>query len=186
MSENNPLLQRYDLPPFSAIRAEHLIPAVQAIIAESRVMTTEIIASQKSFPTWDDLVLAVDELEARLDGTLTILQLLGSTRIAPVWQEAITRCQELAEQYKSEQAQNSELYQLYRRLADSPIAALFNEERKRALHKILRKYHLAGLDLSSEQQLQLTSLNMEISKFQFEFLARVEDSNTAWSKHIED
>ena len=186
MPENNPLLQRYDLPPFSAIRAEHVLPAVQTILAESRVMTREIIASQKPFPAWDDLVLAVDELEARLDSTLNVIRLLGSTRRVPEWQEAITHCQDLVDQYKSELAQNSELYQLYRRLADSTIAALFNDERKRALDKVLRKYHLAGLDLTSEQQLQLKSLHVEITTLQREFHERVEDSNRAWRKHIED
>ena len=186
MPDNNPLLQRYELPPFSVIRAEHLVPAVQTIIAESRVLTTGIIANQKPFPTWDDLVLAMDELEAHLDGTLNIIYLLGSANRASAWQEAITLSYVLAEQYKGELAQNSELYQLYRRLADSPIAALFNEDRKRTLHKVLHKYHLAGLDLPSEQQLQLKKLNMELSGLQREFLDRVEGSNRAWSKHIED
>lgn len=186
MSDPNPLLQPYDLPPFSAIQAAHLVPAIQTIIAENRTATTAIIASQTPFPTWDDLVLAMDELDARLDVTLNIIQLLGSTHRAPAWQAAIDLCHELAEQYKHEQAQNSALYQLYQRLASSPMAALFSEHRKNALSKVLRQYHLAGADLAPEQQRQLEALNTEISALQREFLERVEDANRAWSKHIED
>ncbi len=186
MPENNPLLLPYDLPPFSVIQAQHLVPAVQTIIADSRITIQEIIDSQTPVPTWDDLLLAVDELEARLDGTLKIIDLLGTTHTDLAWQEAIAHSHELAEQYQRERAQHSELYQLHQRLANSPMAALFNEYRKSALYKTLQKYRLAGLDLPSEQQLQLKKLNMEISVLQEEFLRRVESSSKVWSKHIED
>lgn len=36
VSENNPLLQPYDLPPFSAIRPEHVQPAIEQILADNR------------------------------------------------------------------------------------------------------------------------------------------------------
>ncbi|MPR00743.1 M3 family metallopeptidase [Pseudomonas sp. MAFF 212408] len=186
MYENNPLLQPYDLPPFSAIRTEHLVPAVQTIIAENRAAITAIITSQTHFPTWDDLVLAVDELDTRLDITLSILHLIDSTNRDKVWHEAVAHCNSLGKHYKSEQAQNNTLYQLYRQLANSPIAVIFSNDRKNTLHKILRQYQLAGADLPTEKQLQLNNLNMEISELQHEYLNRIEDANKAWSKHIED
>jgi oligopeptidase A len=44
VSVNNPLLQPYDLPPFSAIRAEHVQPAIEQILADNRAA---IAASSK-------------------------------------------------------------------------------------------------------------------------------------------
>ncbi|AZE53381.1 Oligopeptidase A [Pseudomonas synxantha] len=186
MSESNPLLLPFDLPPFSAIRAEHLVPAIEQIIAESRNTTATIIASQAPFPTWDDLVQAVEALEARLDSVLKIIELFDSLPQGAAWKLASHRSYELAMQYRAELAANNDLYQLHRQLADSPIAALFNEQRQSALRKILRKYHLAGLDLSAEQQLRLKALNLEIDELSQEFLHRVRDSNNAWRKHIQD
>ncbi len=46
MSANNPLLQSYDLPPFSAIRAEHVQPAIEQILAENRVAIEGILQRQ--------------------------------------------------------------------------------------------------------------------------------------------
>ena len=46
MSANNPLLQSYDLPPFSAIRAEHVQPAIEQILADNRVAIEGILQSQ--------------------------------------------------------------------------------------------------------------------------------------------
>jgi hypothetical protein len=41
LTANNPaLLQAFDLPPYSAIRAEHVEPAVDSILAESRTAMT--------------------------------------------------------------------------------------------------------------------------------------------------
>ncbi|MGX5793944.1 M3 family metallopeptidase [Pseudomonas sp. E2-15] len=186
MPDSNPLLTPYDLPPFSSIQAEHLVPAIQQIITESRGTTATIIASQAPFPTWDDLVQAVEALEARLDGVLQIIELLNSISQGPAWQQESVRSHDLAMQYKAELTENNDLYQLHRQLANSPIAALFNEQRKSALQKILRKYHLAGLDLSCDKQLQLKTLNLEIGTLGQEFLDRIEDSNRAWRKHIDD
>ena len=66
MSANNPLLQSYDLPPFSAIRAEHVQPAIEQILADNRVAIEGILQSQGKNPTWAGLVLAMDELNDRL------------------------------------------------------------------------------------------------------------------------
>ena len=186
MSDSNPLLLPYDRPPFSAIQAHHLVPAIQQIISESRSATATIIASQAAFPTWDDLVLAVDELEARLDSFVHILTLLDSVPQGGAWQQASARSLALATQYKAELAGNRELYRLHRQLAASPIAALFSEQRQRALQKKLRKYHLAGLDLSPDKQLQLSALDQDIDLLSQAFLDRVKNANDAWRKLIQD
>lgn len=186
MPDTNPLLLPYDWPPFSAIQAHHLVPAIQQIISECRSVTASIIASQAAFPTWDDLVLAVDELEARLDGFVHVLTLLDSVPQGLAWQQASTRSQAMATQYKAELAGNGDLYRLHRQLAASPIAALFSEQRQSALQKKLRKYRVAGLELSPEKQLQLSALNQDIDVFSQAFLDRVKNANDAWRKHILD
>lgn len=52
VSANNPLLQSYDLPPFSAIRAEHVLPAIEQILADNRKAIAEILEKQGKNPTW--------------------------------------------------------------------------------------------------------------------------------------
>lgn len=66
MSANNPLLQPHDLPPFSAIRAEHVLPAIEQILADNRKAIADILEQQGNNPTWAGLVLAMDELNDRL------------------------------------------------------------------------------------------------------------------------
>jgi len=44
VTADNPLLQDFDLPPYSAIRPEHVEPAVDAILADSRVAIAQLLA----------------------------------------------------------------------------------------------------------------------------------------------
>ena len=48
VSVNNPLLQPYDLPPFSAIRAEHVQPAIEQILADNRAAILETVRTGAS------------------------------------------------------------------------------------------------------------------------------------------
>lgn len=186
MPPNNPLLSAYDLPPFSAIRAKHLVPAVEKIVAESHLAIAEIIASQTPFPSWDDLVLAMDAVKARLEGTLEVIDILGSANPQQPWTDAVTRCIELATDFKAQLGRNNELFQLYRRLADSRMAALFDRPRRRVLEKILEEFGLSGVHLPQAPQQRLAELNVDISRLEREFLLRVKQAGEAWSKHIED
>jgi oligopeptidase A len=40
----NPLLEQFDLPPFSAIRPEHIVPAVKAAIDACRAAIEQVVA----------------------------------------------------------------------------------------------------------------------------------------------
>ena len=70
MPDTNPLLQAWDLPPWSEVRTEPLVPAITAIITDNRQVIAETILSQSLLPNWDDLVLAIDEIDARLSEAL--------------------------------------------------------------------------------------------------------------------
>jgi oligopeptidase A len=67
VTANNPLLQAFDLPPYSVIRPEHVEPAVDRLLAENRAAIAELLKQQSGTPSWNGLVLALDELNERLN-----------------------------------------------------------------------------------------------------------------------
>lgn len=187
MPDTNPLLQQWQLPPWSAIRAEHLLPAVERIVADNLLIIENVIATQVDHPNWDDVVIAIDEADARLNETMAIIEFL-SVRHAddPEWlaQEALST--HAAQHYKAAKAGNRQLLQVYQRLAQSSIAASFSDARKASLAKILRRFHLAGSELSSAQRKDLTRLNGEIDLLEKRFMSNLRSVNAAWSKDIDD
>ncbi|WP_030129639.1 M3 family metallopeptidase [Pseudomonas sp. QTF5] len=186
MSDTNPLLQAWVLPPYSEVRAEHLVPAIETIIADNRQTLAEIIASQTVFPTWDDLVLAVDETDARLGEAMSVIETLGMVKRDAAWKQRSARCSDAAARYTSEKMLNQALFRVYQQLAQSPIAANFDAPRKAVLDKILRKFRLSGIDLPAEQQQQLARINFDISALQRLFMTQLESASAAWTKRIDN
>ncbi|WP_434675575.1 M3 family metallopeptidase [Pseudomonas sp. D3-10] len=181
---DNPLLQPYDLPPFSKIQAEHFSPALDQILAESRAKVAEIIETQAPFPTWDDLVLAMDEIHGRLKGFGYVLDRMASTRSGEAWARASLDCEERLDDFQRSLLRNTQLFQLYQRLADSEIAAHFSPIRKRTLNKILRQWRRDGM--GSAAQDAVDDLQSRILGARNLFLEHLHEANKAWRKAFQD
>ncbi|WP_028619860.1 M3 family metallopeptidase [Pseudomonas sp. Ant30-3] len=187
MTLTNPLLQKWTLPPWTSIRAEHLVPAIEAIIADNRQALADIIASQSIFPTWDDLVIAVDETDARLAETMAVIDTLDGVNVDDeAWQTASNWSRNAAMRYTSEKMNNRALFETYQRLANSPIALNFDEPRQAVLRKILRKFQMSGIDLNNEQQQVLARTNDAIGAFEGLFIAKLDIATQAWDKRFDD
>lgn len=183
-TDDNPLLQAHDLPPFSQIQARHFSPALDQIIAESRAQVAEIIRTQTPFPTWDDLVLAMDEIHARLKGFGYVLERLASTRTGDAWTQASLDCHERLHDYQRSLRQNPELFQLYQHLANSQIARHFAPARTRTLEKILRQFRHDGFVDAAQADLQ--DLKLRIQGARSLFMEHLHEANKTWSKTIDD
>ncbi|WP_426237070.1 M3 family metallopeptidase [Pseudomonas sp. TWP3-2] len=187
MPDPNPLLQHWTLPPWSAIRAEHLLPAINSIIADNRRIIAEVIASQADLPSWDDLVLTVNETDARLSEVNSILETFSMVKTDDAqWLVESAKGQLAIAQYRTEKASNRSLYRIFQRLAHSSIAANFDGPRKAALARILSKFEASGIQLPTAQQQELARLNREISGLEQVFLHHLEGWTQTWSKRIDN
>lgn len=187
MPDTNPLLQQWQLPPWSAVRAEHLLPAVERIVADNLLIIENVIATQVDHPNWDDVVIAIDEADARLAETMAVIDFLTVIRSKdPDWIQQSALSSAVAEQFLGAKARNPALSQTFQRLAGSSIAASFSDSRKASLAKILRGFHMAGAGLADAQCEKLGQLNTEIALMQKLFMSNLKAASAAWSKHIAD
>jgi oligopeptidase A len=180
---DNPLLQDYDLPPFSRVQAEHFSPALDQIIAESREKVAEIITHQTPFPTWDDLVLAMDEIHTRLEGFGYLLNRLTVTRTGDAWEQASLDCDARLRGFQVELQQNAGLFQLYERLANSDIARNFEPARKKVLEKNLRQFR-ENVPATPGGDLHL--VQVRIQNAEGIFLEQLHMANKAWDMAFAD
>lgn len=184
MHSDNPLLQNDQPLDYAAVRLEHLRAAVEQIISDNRSALDAIIQQQRILPTWDDLVLAVDALDARLNNVLykiaPLLSLEGD------WQQAANECWDLAQAYLLQKLQSSELLGLYERLAASAYGMNLDRQSKAALQRILKTMRLSGVHLTSIQREQLQTLEQRISDLQNTFFDNMLRSGEVWSVHIMD
>lgn len=182
----NPLLQSYDLPPFSAIRPEHVKPAIEQILADNRAGIARILAEQGANPSWDGLVLAMDELHARLGAAWSPVSHLNAVCNSTELREAYEGCLPMLSAYWTELGQNRELFKAYEALGASPAAANFDVAQKTILEHALRDFRLSGIDLPAEQQKRYAEIQARLSELGSRFSNQLLDATQAWTKHVTD
>ncbi len=186
MSANNPLLQSYDLPPFSAIRAEHVLPAIEQILADNRSAIAAILKAQGENPTWEGLVLAMDELNDRLGAAWSPVSHLNAVCNSAELREAYESCLPALSAYATELGQNRELFQAYQALAASPAAAHFDVAQKTIIEHALRDFRLSGIDLPADKQQRYAEVQSKLSELGSRFSNQLLDATQAWTKHVTD
>lgn len=187
MPDSNPLLQHWILPPWPAIRAEHLLPAINTLIDDQRRIITQVLDTQLENPGWDDLVLSIDEADARIGEFRSILETLSTVRSDDAdWLVESAKAHLAINHYRSEKARNRPLFEAYQRLAQSSVAAGFDESRKTVLARVLRKFRQSGIELPTAQQQELARLKLEIGGLEFSFLTHLERWTETWSKRVDD
>ena len=186
MTANNPLLQAFDLPPYSAIRPEHVEPAVDSILADSRAAMTHLLGQQSGTPSWDGLVLALDELGARLGQAWSPVSHLNAVCNNAELRAAYEACLPKLSEYWTEIGQNRPLFQAYESLANSPEAAGFDVAQKTILEHALRDFRLSGIDLPPAEQQRYGEIQMKLSELASKFSNQLLDATQAWSKRVTD
>ncbi|AEB60844.1 oligopeptidase A [Ectopseudomonas mendocina] len=186
MTANNPLLQDFDLPPYSQIKPEHVEPAVDQILADSRAAIAKLLEAQQAKPSWNGLVLALDELGARLGRTWSPVSHLNAVCNSPELRAAYEACLPKLSEYWTEMGQNKPLFQAYEALSQSPEAAGFDVAQKTILEHALRDFRLSGIDLPAEQQKRYGEIQMRLSELTSKFSNQLLDATQAWTKHVTD
>ncbi len=186
MTANNPLLQAFDLPPYSAIRPEHVEPAVDSILADNRAAIAELLARQSGTPSWEGLVLALDELHARLGQAWSPVSHLNAVCNNAELRAAYEACLPKLSAYWTELGQNRELFHAYQTLAQSPEAARFEVAQATILDHALRDFRLSGIDLPQAEQKRYGEIQMKLSELTSTFSNQLLDATQAWTKHITD
>ncbi|PJE44633.1 MAG: oligopeptidase A [Pseudomonas sp.] len=186
MTATNPLLQAFDLPHYSAIRPEHVEPAVEQILADNRAAMSRLLEQQAADPSWDGLVLALDELGARLGRAWSPVSHLNAVCNSAELRAAYEACLPKLSEYWTEIGQNQPLFQAYQALAESPAAAGFDVAQKTILEHALRDFRLSGIDLPAEQQKRYGEIQMKLSELASKFSNQLLDATQAWTKHVTD
>ncbi|MDH4559624.1 oligopeptidase A [Pseudomonas sp. BN411] len=186
MTLSNPLLQDFDLPPYSAIRPEHVEPAVDQILADNRAAIAELLERQDGTPTWQGLVLALDELGERLGRAWSPVSHLNAVCNNAELRNAYEACLPKLSEYWTEMGQNRALFQAYEALAAGPEAAGFDVAQKTILDHALRDFRLSGIDLPADKQQRYGEIQMKLSELGSRFSNQLLDATQAWTKEVHD
>ena len=115
MTQDNPLLDFSDLPRFADIRAEHVGPAIAALLEENRAVIAEL--EKNTGPvTWDKFVEPLEDAGEKLNRAWSIVSHLHSVVDTPEMRAAYNENQPAITEFSTEVGQNLNLFAGYKSL----------------------------------------------------------------------
>src|SRR5690554_7909028 len=105
---NNPLLEASKLPLFSAIKAEHIQPAIEQILQKNRERIANLLATVTA-PTWENFMVPMQAWDDELAQAWSPVGHLNGVLNSDELREAYNACLPLLSQYSTELGQNQEL-----------------------------------------------------------------------------
>ncbi len=179
----NPLLDMDALPAFDKIRANHARPALEAILGENRAAIATLTA--QAAPTFDSLVLPIEELSYRLSRVWSPISHLNAVANSTEIRAAFNECLPLLTDYGSELGQNAALYSMYAFVLRNEADALQPVQRK-VVENALRDFKLAGVDLPPEKKLRYREIMQRLAYLGAKFSENVLDAGAAYTRHVTD
>jgi oligopeptidase A len=181
---NNPLLDTSSLPRFAEITPEHVVPAIETVIADHRARLDELLDANGQ-PDIDSLVSPVEQMEHTLGRIWSPVRHLQSVLGSNDWREAYNQALPLLTEHGTEISQNERLQQAYARV-EKALPDDASEASRRAVEHALRDFHLAGVDLEKEAKERFKAIMQELAATQANFEHNVQDASDAWNLHVTD
>ncbi|AVD65201.1 TPA: oligopeptidase A [Serratia marcescens] len=181
----NPLLTPFSLPPFSAIRPEDIVPAVQSALADCRAAVERVVAQPGPF-TWDNLCQPLAESDDRLSRIWSPIGHLNSVKNSPELRAAYEQALPLLSEYGTWVGQHEGLYQAYRSLKEGAAFEALSVPQRKAVDNALRDFELSGIGLSADKQQRYGEIVARLSELGSTYSNNVLDATMGWSKLITD
>ncbi|WP_099063434.1 oligopeptidase A [Serratia sp. BW106] len=179
----NPLLTPFSLPPFSVIRPEDIVPAVQSALADCRAAVERVVAQPGPF-TWDNLCQPLAESDDRLSRIWSPVGHLNSVKNSPELRTAYEQALPLLSEYGTWVGQHEGLYQAYRSLKEGAAFDKLTAPQRKSVENALRDFELSGIGLSPEKQRRYGEIVARLSELGSTYSNNVLDATMGWSKLI--
>jgi len=181
----NPLTDLSSLPRFGDIRPEHVVPAVEALVAEGRA-TIEALASAGGEPTWEGFVEPLASANERLARAWAQASHLNAVVNSPELREAYNAALPLVTQFATEQGQDLRLFGRFKALAASPGFSRLGAARRRLVENELRDFRLGGAELPEASKARFRQLQEELAALSSRFQDNVLDATNDFSAFVTD
>ena len=179
----NALLIQSPFPDFESISAEHVVPAIEAILKANRSELALIKDRAKSA----DLVEtfhALERLGARLNEAWAPVEHLNAVMSHDALRTAYNTCLPLLSAYETELGQDRDLLGIYEAIAAQQTALPLTPADCKAVANALRDFRLSGVALTPADRKRYGELKQRLSEQTSLFSEHILDATDAWEKVI--
>ena len=184
-TSTNPLLEIKFKIPFDQIKAEHVEPAVDALIAEAQ-QNIDNIAADPGPRTYDNTLRALEDAGETLEYAMSVVSHLESVATYPELRDAYNAVEPKVSAFCSKIPLNEALWKQIKRFSETGEAALLSGTRARFFKKTRDEFRRGGADLEEAGKTRLNELNVQLAQATTKYSQNVLDATNAFELIIED
>ncbi|MDB9527993.1 M3 family metallopeptidase [Oscillatoria sp. CS-180] len=177
--QTNPLLIGQGLPPFDAIRPEHIVPGIEELLS---TLTSDLEHLEATVqPTWEGSVEPLTKIEERLGWSWSIIGHLMGVKNSPELREAYETVQPGLVQFGNRLGQSKPLYQAFKQIREGTQWQQLTSAQKRIVDAAIRDAELSGVGLEGEAKEAFNQIQQQLAELSTKFSNHVLDATKAFS-----
>ncbi len=185
MLQNNPLLDFNGLPKFDQIRAAHVVPAIDYLLAQGRECV-ERLATSAEAPTWQSFAKPLEDMEEKLGRAWSQVGHMNAVVNSPELREAYNASLPKLTDFYSDLGQDERLYTKFRALKNSPEFLKLSATQQKIIENELRDFRLGGAELPDQEKARFKEIQEALSKVTTKFEENLMDTVNDYAHFVED
>ncbi|MBS0556051.1 MAG: M3 family metallopeptidase [Proteobacteria bacterium] len=181
----NPLLETSALPRFSAIRPEHVQPAVDAMLADYRARIDALIADPAP-RTFTNTMLPQEALEHRSEQVWSPVSHLHAVADSEGLRAVYAPAEEALSDFGAQLGQNRDLYAAVKAVADAKEFDALPRAARTLVEHSLRDFRLSGVALEEPARTRFRDISNALTRLGTEFEEAVLDATQAWTESVDE
>lgn len=182
---SNPLLEFQGLPPFSQILPEHVGPAIDQLLSESKRHIDDLVTNTNSY-RWENFIQPLEDIQDRINKIWSPVSHLNSVMNNEALRNAYNDCLTKITTFHTELSQDKRIYNGYHAIKSSDGFSQLSIAQQKTINDALRDFHLSGIDLAEDKRQRFKEIKQQLSKLTSQFSDNVLDATNAWQKSVDD
>ncbi len=170
----NPLLLGRGLPLFEKISTLAIVPGITQLLQELETELQQLEANLT--PTWEGLVIPLNQIEERLGWSWGIIGHLMGVKNSPQLREAYEQVQPELVKFANKINQSKSIYQAFKQLRHSENWEQLDSAQKRIVEAAIRDAELSGVGLEGEKKERFNQNKLELAEIATKFSNNVLDA----------
>lgn len=175
----------YDIPPFDKIQISDYEPAFDAGIAEAKASIDSITANADA-PTFDNTILALDNLSPTLDRVVSVMFALAEADASPELAAVNEKLMPKYTAFTDEMMMNQALFDRVKTLYENIDTINQPLDERRAITDTYTQFVRRGALLSPEKQAELKEVNGKLTDLYLKYNKNLLNSNNTFEIVVED
>lgn len=182
--ENNPLLDFTGLPNFTAVKPEHIKPAISYLI-EYNTNAVKTLSEQDNL-TWQNFYAPLEDAQNKLERAWSAINQLYYLKNSDELRAVYGDAQQSLTEFSTWFGMYRPLYDAFNKLKQSKEYTTYSKAQKRAIDNALRDFRLSGVALDGENAERYAEISARLSELSTKFSNNVLDAEMGFEIVIDD